>query len=149
MLAALCGRTTQALGITVGRCVSTCRPTGLISLRGHVALGGALLRCVHADPSSPRPPKPACRGAAHPWFSCQAGSCASPPHTGLHFLPLVAQQPFTAVLSGRPELLEPLPSASSEPRGWTEPLTQTSAARRDETHMRSVHGRTDAMVYRF
>ena len=81
MLVALCGRTTQALGDTVGRCVSTCRPTGLSSLRGHVALGEALLRCVHADPSSPRPPKPARWGAAQPWFSSQAGSCASPPPT--------------------------------------------------------------------
>ena len=73
MLAALCGRSTQALGVTVGRCVSTCRPTGMSSLRGHVALDEALLRWVLADPSSPRPPKPARWDTAHPWFLAKLG----------------------------------------------------------------------------
>ena len=87
--------------------------------------------CVHMSPDRSEQPQRSCRsrrstpsmGACGPKLStpteacplgrcsslvsCQAGSCASPPpHTDLHFLPLVTQQPFTAELSGRPEMLK-------------------------------------------
>ena len=86
--------------------------------------------CVHVSPDKSEQPQRSCRsrrstpsmGACGPKLttpteacplgrcsslvSCQAESCASlPPHADLHFLPLVTQQPYTAELSGRPEML--------------------------------------------
>ena len=91
-------------------------PTGLSSLRDRVALGEALLRCVHADPSSPRRQSLPAGALLILGFRDKLGP-ASPPHTGLQFCRSLRSNPSPLCCQVVLKRWSHCPSAPSEPRG--------------------------------